>query len=280
MKIAVASGKGGTGKTTISAALAMSLINKVWYLDCDVEEPNGHIFIKPNFEKKINVTRLVPEVDESRCIVCGKCADFCRFNAIVAFGTKPLIFSELCHSCGGCKLICPAYAIYEVENSIGLLETGKSGNINFVHGKLNIGEAMSPPVIRAVKKYADKKEDIIIDAPPGTSCPVITAIDGVDFVILVTEPTPFGLNDLILAVETVRHLKLPFGVIINRADAGDNRVVDYCQKENISILAKIPEDMNIARAYSRGEPLLDAAPEYLPLFKNIYETIKLMIRTK
>jgi MinD superfamily P-loop ATPase len=274
MKIAVASGKGGTGKTTIAVALAMSADEPVWYLDCDVEEPNGHIFIKPDIKNSNEVFQLIPVLDESKCTLCGKCAEFCQFNAIVAFGTKPLFFSELCHSCGGCMLICPANAIYEVNKPIGIVEVGKGKNINFVHAKLNVGEPMSPPLIRAVKKYAEKKDFVIIDSPPGTSCPVITAINGSDFLVLVTEPTPFGLNDLKLAVETVRELKIPFGVIINKSDSGDNRVIEYCDMEDIIILAEVPESMKIAEAYSRGEVMLDVIPEYVEIFRHIIKKIK------
>jgi len=218
----VASGKGGTGKTTVAVNLALSL-NNVQLLDCDVEEPNCHIFIKPVFEHKNTVFIPIPCIDQTKCDECGRCQEVCVYNAVAIVNKKVLIFPELCHGCGSCTYFCPNDAIKEENKEIGVVEIGRKGDIQFIHGKLNIGKMMAPPVIREVKKHINKKKTVIIDVPPGTSCPVITAIKDTDFVILVTEPTPFGLNDLSLAVEVVRKLKIPFGVIINRSDLGNKK---------------------------------------------------------
>ncbi|MGL4370310.1 MAG: ATP-binding protein [Spirochaetota bacterium] len=252
MIIAVASGKGGTGKTTLSAALAQYADDYVSLLDCDVEEPNADIFFSLSNTQKSPVSVDVPVIDSSRCSGCGKCSAFCRFNAIAAVGTKPLVFPDMCHSCGGCMLICPEKAISWRQEEIGTIETGRDGKVSLVKGTLSIGHAMAPPLIRAVKKKIPESGLVIIDSPPGTSCPMITAVRDSDFVILVTEPTPFGLHDLALAVETVRALKKPFGVVINRSDSGDGRVRQFCSDENIALLLEIPEDRRIAQAYSSG----------------------------
>jgi len=273
MIISVASGKGGTGKTTVAVNLALSL-GDFQLLDCDVEEPNCHIFIKPAFHEKKAVFIPVPEVYKDKCTACGVCQEVCEFNAITVVNKEVLIFPELCHGCGSCTYFCPEKAIYEKDKEIGIVESGARNGIKFVHGKLNIGMTMSPPVIREVKKHIDKKNDVIIDAPPGTSCPVITAIKDTDFVILVTEPTPFGLNDLALAVEVVRKLDIPSGVIINRSDLGNNRIDEYCEKENIPVLMRIPFDRRIAEAYSRGESIIESLPEYRVKFIRLYEEIK------
>ena len=273
MIISVASGKGGTGKTTIAVNLALSLSN-VQLLDCDVEEPNCHIFIKPVFEHKSIVFIPVPEVDQNKCDGCGRCQEVCAYNAIAVVNKEVLIFPELCHGCGSCTYFCPHGAIKEINKDIGIIEIGKSGEIQFIHGKLNVGMMMSPPVIRAVKKYIDKKKTVIIDSPPGTSCPVITAIKDTDFVILVTEPTPFGLNDLSLAVEVVRKLKIPFGVIINRSDLGNKKTDEYCIKENIPILMRIPFSKKIAEIYSRGDSIIGTLPEYREKFQRLFANIE------
>ncbi len=261
MKIAVASGKGGTGKTTLSVALANAVKQSVQYLDCDVEEPNGNLFLHPQVLAREVITVPIPEVNRSLCNACGECAELCQFNAIVTQGQYALVFPELCHSCGGCIKVCPENAITEIEKPIGSLTRGRSGNIEYIQGKLDIGNAMSPPLIRAVK--AEEREDCltIIDCPPGTSCPMIVTVRDADFVLLVTEPTPFGLHDLKLAVETVRELQRPFAVIINRADAGDDRVEQYCRNENINVLLRIPETRIAAEASSRGETILSVFPE-------------------
>jgi len=276
MRIAVASGKGGTGKTTVATNLAYvaSLSGRtVAYLDCDVEEPNGHLFLKPEWLVSQPVTRPVPQVDEAKCTHCGRCGDVCQFSAIVPLGVTVLVFAELCHGCGGCILVCPAGAISEVPREIGALEMGWSDHVQFTRGVLNVGEAMSPPLIRRVKSAPPRTDLAVIDAPPGTSCPVIEAVRSSDFVLLVTEPTPFGLNDLKLAVQMVRALNLPLGVVINRADTGDRRTWQYCQANRLPILAEIPDDRRIAEAYSRGELTVQALPEYRELLGNLLEQV-------
>jgi len=283
MKIAIASGKGGTGKTTIATNLAVSLSNsgqQVQYLDCDAEEPNGHIFLKPEIESSEDVTVGVPEVDMDKCTGCGKCGQLCQYSAIVCLKDKPLVFEELCHSCGGCMAICPEEAIVEIQRKIGIAEFGKSHGIYFGHGKLNIGAIQTPALIKYVKQKAINDGLTILDVPPGTSCPVIEAIKGSDFVLLVTEPTPFGLNDLELAVGMVRELKLPFAVAINRSDIGDDAVVKYCREEGIEVQLEIPNDRKVAEAYSRGIMMVDAMPEYKDKFLNLFAQITEQITVK
>ena len=265
MKVAIASGKGGTGKTTVATNLAYVASQAgcaVAYLDCDVEEPNGHIFLQPEIEVERPIEKLVPEVDPARCTHCGRCAEVCRYRAIASLPNQTMVFAELCHSCGGCVLACPADAIRERSRPIGHLRIGRSEKIRFLDGTLNVGEAMSPPAIRAVKSAAPPADLTILDAPPGTSCPVMETAHGCDRVILVTEPTPFGLYDLTLAVEMVRAMKVSFAVVINRADAGDGRVREYCDRHRISILAEIPDDRAVAEAYSRGEVICEAVPAF------------------
>jgi MinD superfamily P-loop ATPase len=277
MKLAIASGKGGTGKTTLSVALAQASKTAMQLLDCDVEEPNGHIFIKPKFTSHEQVGIAIPSLDEALCTNCGKCGEICQFSAIVTIVDKTMIFGDMCHSCGGCILVCPQKALHEQEKVIGSIDSacacGRNNNIEFIKGTLNIGQAMAPPVIRAVKKKIRLDMLTIIDCPPGTSCPMITAVTGSDFVILVTEPTPFGLHDLILAVETMRSMALPFGVVVNRAGSGDNRVSDYCSAENIPLLLQIADDRRVANAYSRGEGLLEAMPELAEQLRALMDKI-------
>ncbi|HNW82584.1 MAG TPA: ATP-binding protein [bacterium] len=275
MKIAVASGKGGTGKTTVSLALAMTALSNVELQDCDVEEPNGHIFLKLENVIKENVSVPVPEINTDSCISCGKCSEICQFNAIVFFGSPPMIFKELCHSCGGCVKICPVSAIREIPNVIGHITTGKAGSIEFIQGQLNIGVPMASPVIRQVIRLSGKREDTVIDSPPGTSCSMISAVKESDFVILVTEPTPFGLNDLQIAVETIEKLFIPMGVIINRSDSGDDRVEEYCKEKGLELLMKIPFSTDIAKAYSNGMPLINSAPQLAEKFKEIWTKVRL-----
>ncbi len=277
MIIAVASGKGGTGKTTVATSLALAASDSGRYvqlLDCDVEEPNCHIFMRPKIATKTPVGVPVPQVDAEKCTSCGKCGDICQYSAIVSLKTKPLVFPELCHGCGGCLLVCEAGAITEVEREVGIVEQGRSGEVGFAHGVLRVGEAMSPPLIRALKRLIVRNELTIIDAPPGTSCPVIEAVKGADFVVLVTEPTPFGLNDLKLAVAMVRELGLAFGVVINRAGIGDGRVRDYCDADGIEILVEIPDDRKIAEAYSQGRTIKESMPVYGTLFDELLERIE------
>ncbi|KPK75888.1 MAG: (4Fe-4S)-binding protein [Phycisphaerae bacterium SM23_30] len=277
MKIAIASGKGGTGKTTIATNLAASISRtglRVQYLDCDAEEPNGHIFLKPVIESREDVTVGVPEVDEQKCTGCGKCGRLCQYSAITCIKEKVLVFEELCHSCGGCMAICPEGAIKEIQRRIGIAEFGKSDGIAFGHGKLNIGAIQTPAIIKFVKQKAPNKAITILDVPPGTSCPVIEAVKGSDFVLLVTEPTPFGLNDLKLAVGMVRELKLPFAVALNRSDIGDESVLQYCAEENIDVILEIPNDRLIAEAYSQGFMIIDALGGYQQAFSQLYQKIK------
>jgi len=276
MVISVASGKGGTGKTLVATSLALSLkdSHKVMLLDCDVEEPNDHILMKPEITSSEPVLIPVPKVDEAKCTYCGKCAQVCQYHAIAVLGNHVLTFPQLCHGCGACSYLCPEKAISEEPRQTGVVEWGHSDGIGFVHGKLTIGEAMAPPVIRKVKQQASNEGTVIIDVPPGTSCPVVEAIKDSDFCLLVTEPTPFGLNDLVLAVETVRQLNIPCGVVLNRAGVGDAGVEEYCRKENIPILLTIPLDTEIARLYSRGITLVNGMPEWKERFLTLFERIR------
>jgi MinD superfamily P-loop ATPase len=277
IRIAVASGKGGTGKTTVATSLAFVMAGRgerVAYLDCDVEEPNGHIFLKPSIRKSREVSLPVPEVDESRCTFCGACGKACRYSAILVLPRKVLTFPHLCHGCGGCSLACPEGAIREVPRCTGIVEEGVSGEMAFVQGRLDVGEAMAPPVIRAVIEAAPEDHALILDAPPGTSCPVIESVRTADVVLLVTEPTPFGLNDLKLAVEMVKVLDIPCGVVINRTGSGDAGVEDYCLGQNIPVLLTVPLDREIARLYSRGVTLAEGMPEWRERFDGLYDKIK------
>jgi len=276
MQIAIASGKGGTGKTTIATNLACSIgrMGKdAQYLDCDVEEPNGHIFLKPNIEETQNVTIGVPEVDTELCDGCGKCGQLCQYSAIICLKDTVMTFEQLCHSCGGCMAICPQAAIKEKQRKIGISEFGKADGVYYGAGKLDIGAIQSPALIKHVRRKAINNGTVIIDVPPGTSCPVIEAVKGADFVLLVTEPTPFGLNDLKLAVGMVRELKLPFAVVINRSGLGDEQVYQYCDKESIEIILEIPDDRRIAEAYSVGEMIVSVMPEYETEFAGLYESV-------
>ena len=278
MIISVASGKGGTGKTTVSTNLALALERDVQLLDCDVEEPNAHLFVHPVMEKSETVTTPVPVVDETRCTLCGKCAEICQFKAIIVIGKTVLPFHELCHSCGGCVEVCPEDAITEAGRELGIIETGSRNGLRFAHGKLRIGEAMSPPLIAKVRSLTIPEGLTIIDAPPGTSCPVIEAMKGAHFILLVTEPTPFGLHDLKLAVGAVRVLNIPCGLVINRSDLGDDEVRKYAEKEKVPILMEIPFDRKIAEAYSRGKTIIEAMPEWKQRFITLYETIEAMVK--
>ena len=280
MILSIASGKGGTGKTTVAVNLAQSLDDhrSVQFLDCDVEEPNAHFFLKPRIHECKPVFIPIPEIAEEKCNYCGKCAEICAYNAIAVLKDTVLVFPELCHGCGGCSLLCPEQAIKEKGQRIGVVEFGETDNIQFIHGKLDIGQAMSPPIIRAVKNHMNSSQMIIIDAPPGTSCPVIEAVKGSDASLLVTEPTPFGLNDLRLAVETLRELKIPFGVVINRSDIGDQKVQDYCTKENIPVLMTIPMDRNIAVAYSKGHTIVETQPAYKKKFLELFREVENLIK--
>ncbi len=277
MIIAIASGKGGTGKTTIATNLAKSISDlSVTLMDCDVEEPNGHLFLKPEIRTEETVDLFIPRVNLDRCTHCGKCSELCQFGAIVTIKDKVLVFPELCHSCLGCKRICPVEAIEDDKKTIGTVSMGFSKSIRCIYGTLKIGEAMAPPLIQAVKKAGLSKNvsDLsIIDAPPGTSCPVIEAVKDADFVVLVTEPTPFGLHDLKLAVGMVGILGMPFGIIVNRSTTGDRQVWHYCQEENIPILLEIPDDREIAEGYARGQLMIELKPEYKKQFQDLIQSI-------
>jgi len=272
--ISVASGKGGTGKTMVATSLALSLRGRVQLLDCDVEEPNDHIFMKPAITNSTPVSIPVPKVDEERCTYCGKCAEVCAYNAIAVLPKHVLIFPELCHGCGACSYLCPERAISEEGKVTGVVESGYSDGIDFVHGRLAIGAAMPSPLVRKVKEQASPDRVVIIDVSPGTSCPVVEAIKDSDFCLLVTEPTPFGLNDLALAVAAVRELNIPCGVVLNRAGVGDKEVEGYCLKEGIPILLTIPLDTEIARLYSRGIALVQGRPEWRESFLALFDKIK------
>lgn len=273
MVISVASGKGGTGKTTIAVNLALSLDN-VQFIDCDVEEPNAHLFLKPTIEKRVPVGVPTPEIDESKCDYCGNCAEACEFKALAVIKGSVLHFSELCHGCGACAYVCPNQAIKEKVREIGSIEIGRAGNIEFIHGILNVGEAMPVPIIRKEKGLVDRDKTVIIDASPGSSCPVVMAVKDSDFCLLVTEPTPFGLSDLKIAVGMVRELSIPLGVVVNVSDVGDRKVWDYCTKEEIPILMEIPWDRRIAETYSKGIPLVEEIPEYKEQFRELYSRIE------
>ena len=274
MILSVASGKGGTGKTTVSTNLALSLESEIQFLDCDVEEPNAHLFLKPAIEEIKKIATPVPEVDEKKCTLCGKCGEICQFKAIVVIGKTVLPFHELCHSCGGCVEVCPENAITEIGRELGVIESGHRNGLEFVHGRLRVGEAMSPPLIKEVRSYTRPDTLTIIDAPPGTSCPVIASMNGADFVLLVTEPTPFGLNDLKLAVGAVKVLGIPCGMVINRSDLGDDQVKTYAAQEDLPVLMEIPFDRRIAEAYSRGEMLVEVMPEWKERLKALFRRIK------
>jgi len=274
MIISIASGKGGTGKTTVATNMAVSIGSDVQLLDCDVEEPNAHLFINPVIEVSKKVYTPVPQIDEEKCNFCKKCAQICRFKAIAVIKETVLTFPELCHSCGGCVEVCPEKAITETGRELGVIEIGHRNNLAFVHGRLRVGEAMSPPLIRKVRSHTRSDQLTIIDAPPGTSCPVIAAMKGADFVLMVTEPTPFGLHDLELAVEAVKLLEIPRGLVINRSDIGNDGVRTYAKKENLPILMEIPFDRRIAETYSRGGLIVEEMPEWKERFIELHRKIE------
>jgi len=278
MIISVASGKGGTGKTLVATSLALSLSLEgqmpVQLLDCDVEEPNAHILLHPEIDSTRPVTVPVPVVDKEKCTYCGLCSDVCAYNAIAAAGRIVLVFPELCHGCGACSYVCPEGAIGEVERQVGVVESGHAGGVSFVAGRLNVGEAMAGPVIRAVKGLADPAATVILDAPPGTSCPVVETVRSSDFCLLVTEPTPFGLSDLMIAVEVAREINVPCGVVINRDGLGDDSVERYCAQEAIPVLMRIPFDRRIAGAYCRGETLTAAMPSWQEAFRDLFDRVR------
>lgn len=264
MRIAIASGKGGTGKTTVAVNLAVTIARQgrsVHLCDCDVEEPNAHLFLDPVFSDRWPVTVPVPVVDQDICSHCGKCSDICEFNAIACLPDRTLIFPDLCHSCSGCWLVCPQKAITPEDETIGNISTGKSGELAFTQGRLRVGQTLVPPLIEAVKNVPGDESWIIFDAPPGTTCPVVATMQGVDFVVLVAEPTPFGKHDLALAVELTRLLDIPCGVVINRYEGNPGQVEEFCLREGIEILARIPFHRQVAAACAEGGLAVDADPE-------------------
>jgi MinD superfamily P-loop ATPase len=292
MIIAIASGKGGTGKTTVATSLALSIAadesanpQKPLFLDCDVEEPNAALFLKPDLTGREEVGIPIPQVDLDRCTYCGRCAEVCVWHAIAVVGQKVLIFPELCHGCGSCTLNCPEEAIYEVLNVMGTLESGPAGPLSFGQGTMDVGQAMSVPIISQLKKKhlaAGNGERLaILDAQPGTACPVVETMRDVDFVLMVTEPTPFGLHDLRLAVQVARdELGLPVGVVVNRDGIGDTGVDEYCATEGIPILMRIPLDRRIAEAISDGQALVEALPEYVPAFRELDRKIAQLVAAR
>ena len=271
-RIAIASGKGGTGKTTVAVNMALSL-DDVMLMDCDVENPNGHLFIGKGLEEIETVDLMVPQIDKAKCTNCGKCSDFCRYNALVTFKQETLFFPEMCHGCGGCTLVCPEGAITEVPRTIGRIYGASVGGMEFRSGLLNVGEPMATPVIKRLKSHLDDSKTAILDSPPGTACPVIETMSDADFVILVTEPTPFGLHDLKLAVDVVRMLEIPFGVIVNRMGVGDDRVQRYCAEQGIDLLMEIPQSQVIAELYSRGVPFVLEMKEWRERFVQLFNDI-------
>jgi len=274
--VSVASGKGGTGKTSVAVNMAISIENAK-LLDCDVEEPNAHLLLHPKISHEEPVYTLIPNLNEELCDHCGKCASFCQYNAIFVSSKKVLIFPELCHGCGGCNLVCPKKAIAEGKHRIGTLKQGSVSNLELVYGELEVGEPMAVPLIREVKKRIDKSRNVILDAPPGTSCPVIETVKGSDFCILVTEPTPFGLHDLKITVQVLKDMKIPLGVIVNRAGIGDEKVYEYCKEENIPILLEIPYQRRIAELYSEGVPFSQEMPEWKEKFRTLFNEARRLV---
>jgi len=276
MIVSIASGKGGTGKTSVAVNLALSIRN-AQLLDCDVEEPNAHLLLHPKINRTEPVYILIPSVNEELCDHCGKCSEFCQYNAIFVSSEKVMIFPELCHSCGGCVLVCPKKAITEDKHKIGTLKLGSAVDLELVYGELKVGEPMAVPIIREVKRQIDKNRNVILDSPPGTSCPVIETVKGSDFCILVTEPTPFGLHDLKITVQVLENMKIPFGVVINRAGIGDKKVYEYCREKNISILLEIPFQRKIAELYSKGIPFSLEMPEWKEKFEALFNETRELV---
>jgi MinD superfamily P-loop ATPase len=273
MILTVASGKGGTGKTTVAVNMALSLEN-VQLLDCDVEEPNSHILLHPEIKETEPVYMKVPVVSEELCDYCGKCSKFCAYNALFVAPKTVMVFPELCHSCGGCSLVCPKNAITEKKRQIGVIKKGEAKGVEIVYGELNVGEAMAVPLIRAVKNQMKNNKNVVIDAPPGTACSLVASVHKTDYCILVTEPTPFGLHDLKITVQVLKDLGVPMGVVINRAGLGDKKVYEYCEKEKIPLLMEIPFSKKIAQLYSRGVPFVAEMPEWKEKFLEVRDRIK------
>jgi len=277
MIVSVASGKGGTGKTSVAVNMALSVGN-VQLLDCDAEEPNAYLLLHPEMTKKEAVYTLIPKVDRNLCNTCGECTKFCQFNAIFVASENILVFPDLCSSCGGCAIICPRKAITWEKHRIGTLNFGANDGVAIVYGELDVSKPLAVPVIKAVKKQIKEGANVIIDSPPGTSCPFVETVSGSDFCILVTEPTPFGLHDLKIAVEVLRKINIPFGVVVNRAGMGDKKVYEYCGKESIHILLEIPYERRIAELYSKGIPFGSEMPEWVEKFQVLFSKIKVLAK--
>lgn len=286
MRIAVASGKGGTGKTTVAVGLALA-----WkgasvssgdsappplLMDCDVEAPDAHLFLRPEIDHALPASVAVPAIDPDRCTLCGNCVEVCAFHALALLGGAVCLFPELCHGCGSCRLVCPEAAISETPRQVGRLELGRGSGVRFAHGLLNVGEVMPVPVIRELKARVrpDPGQIVILDAPPGTSCPMVESVRGADYVILVTEPTPFGLHDLALAVEVLDALGLSGGVVVNRDGPAYEPLDAFCRARHLPILLRIPFDRAVAEGIARGATLLDVHPEYAARFRELLTSIR------
>ena len=253
MRIAFASGKGGTGKTTLAVNVAVALSSEeTCYVDCDVEEPNGHLYLAPAIEEEETVTVPVPREVPGRCTGCGRCQETCQFRAILALKSCVMVFDSLCHACGTCLIACPEEALIEAPRPIGVMRRGRAGRVRFLEGRLNVGEARSTPLIAAVRKHEPVSGLVLADAPPGATCPTMEAIKESDLVVLVTEPTPFGLHDLRVVVELSGALGLPVAAVVNRADLGDREVMRFCETEGVPVLAEIPYDEELAAAGAEG----------------------------
>lgn len=278
MKVAIASGKGGTGKTTVSASLATLWQGPLIAVDLDVEEPNLHLFLKPDIHGEEKAHIEVPVADEEKCNLCRACADLCQFKAISVLANVLLVVPEMCHGCGGCLAICPENALSPGQRELGEILWGTAGSTGFLMGRLRVGEAMSPPLMRQVKARLDvlvekEKADVVIDAPPGVSCPAVNAVMDADVIVLVTEPTPFGIYDLGLAYEAFLPLGKPMGVVINRAGLGEDTVYDFCRSRRLPIWAEIPFSLEIARAYANGQIVAQVSPELQSAFADLSQNI-------
>lgn len=277
MRIAIASGKGGTGKTTVAVNLALTAARAgqaVHLCDCDVEEPNAHLFLDPDFDRTWPVTVPIPVVDHDVCNHCGECADFCEFNASACLPEKTMIFADLCHSCGGCWLVCPHEAMTPSERPLGEISTGTAGDLAFTMGRLRVEETLVPPLIEAVKGVPEGEPWVILDAPPGTTCPVVETMRDADYVILVTEPTPFGQHDLALALDLTWKLGIACGVVINRAGTLQSPVDDFCARENVEILARIPFRRRVAEVCAEGGLAIEADPEVAAALADLFRTLQ------